>query len=39
MECGRRIGRRPTLGGFAVTAVVTGASLLFLWQTFAPGGQ
>ncbi len=30
----RRIGRRLTIAGFAVTAIVTAASLMFLWQTF-----
>ncbi len=34
-----RIGRRLTLGGFAVAAVVTAACLLYLWQTLVPGGQ
>jgi Mn2+/Fe2+ NRAMP family transporter len=28
-----RIGQRLTIAGFAVTAVVTAASLIFLWQT------
>jgi Mn2+/Fe2+ NRAMP family transporter len=35
----QRIGWRLSLGGFAVTAVVTAASLLYLWQTFMPGGH
>ena len=34
-----RIGRRLTLGGFAVAAVVTAACPLYLWQTLVPGGQ
>jgi Mn2+/Fe2+ NRAMP family transporter len=34
-----RIGRRLTLGGFAVAAVATAACLLYLWQTLVPGGQ
>jgi Mn2+/Fe2+ NRAMP family transporter len=34
-----RIGRRLTLGGFAVAALLTAACLLYLWQTRVPGGQ
>jgi Mn2+/Fe2+ NRAMP family transporter len=34
-----RIGRRLTLGGFAVAALRTAACLLHLWQTLVPGGQ
>jgi hypothetical protein len=35
----QRIGRRLTIAGFAITAIVTIASPIYRWQTFAPGGH
>ena len=36
---GHRIGTRLTIAGFAVTAIVTFASAIYLWQTFVPAGH
>jgi Mn2+/Fe2+ NRAMP family transporter len=34
-----RIGGRLAAAGWLVAAVVTAASILYLWQTFAPAGH